>query len=554
MSPEDFDSPSRPGDQEPPAQTRREGETPEGFPLGRLASWFRRAPTAKPPIPAPELIESACGDARPDESPAEPPIRELEDQRDSASESGAPRAGGRSNPDLERIFVLFAAVLAVVADGLALSHKLPLLAATQYSTAFGAFVIWLIAVGYPPPPRSRTDAKGRSVARRRAIWLGVFFLIFVTGATQPPSVLLVTIYSAVLWLFLFSEWRCELPPARKPDSATQQLWRAAAATKRALSGRRGRRATALLAAVAALAIGGTAGATLSVLSHKEDTVSEEAPTPQPPTIPTTPTPTTPASSNQGQPGSGGTPENPKQSKSAGTCTPQSYAKAEWATGPINHLLENSGLGPEEEGCLEELKTEYLSKTGFVWSKGISNTTGRPVSIVVDSYTLGHPAIFIAPALPQVEQLIRHYELISGTEKPFPRYRAGQGDFYLVNTARFGTCVLIRSRSGESDESVSYELLYPAEAAAWARIIQVTKKWQWPERALLPDSKGEAVIKLRTSGGSETPDTEITIDKGGRAHWWQYKKDFVFETKQRDLSPTELEVDVLEYLPTDAHGR
>ena len=537
MSPEDFDSPRRPGDQEPTGQTRREGETPEGS-----------------PVPTPELTESASGDARPDEPPAEPPVGEPEDQPGTASESGAPRVGGRSNPDLERIFVLFAAVLAVVAEGLALSHELPLLAATQYSLAFGAFVIWLIAVGYQPPPRSRTDSRGRSVARRRAIWLAAFFLIFVSGATQPPNVLLVSIYSAILWLFLFSEWRCELPPTSDPDSLKQQLWRVAAATKRALSGRRGRRATALLAAVGALAIGGTAGATLSALSQKEDTSSEEAPAPQPSTTPTTPTRTTPTPGDQSQPGSGGTPKDPKKSKSATSCTPQSYTKAEWATGPINHLLETSGLGPEEEGCVDELKTEYLSETGLVWGKGISNTTGRAVSIVVDSYTLGHPAIFIAPALPQVEQLIRRYKLISGTEKPFPRYRAGQGDFYLVNTAHSGTCALIRSRSGEADESVSYELLYPAEAAAWARIIQVTKKWQWPERALLSNNRGEPVIKLRTSGGSDTPDTTITVDKTGRAHWWQYKKDFVFESKQRDLSPTELEVDVLEYLPTDAHGR
>jgi hypothetical protein len=40
----------------------------------------------------------------------------------------------------------------------------------------------------------------------------------------------------------------------------------------------------------------------------------------------------------------------------------------------------------------------------------------------------------------------------------------------------------------------------------------------PKLALLRNDKGEAVIKLWTSGGSDTPDTRVTIDRKGRAHW------------------------------------
>lgn len=213
-----------------------------------------------------------------------------------------------------------------------------------------------------------------------------------------------------------------------------------------------------------------------------------------------------------------------------------------AVAQIDELLEGgAGLGRAEEGCVESLNVASRHD-GFVWGEGINPVTGQSLSIVFDSYTM-RPAIVLTPVLPIVRQLIQRFGLLGGTEKMLPRYSAGSGDFYLLNTASHGSCIVIRSKSGTDTEAPSYTALYPSVAVAWAQSIKILKRWQWPTESQGHNSNGEVVFRLFPPGSSVSDATITYNPRTGRALWGGY----AYASRQSDIAPSELEQDAQDYL-------
>jgi hypothetical protein len=454
----------------------------------------------------------------------------------------------KGNPNIRRYLELLAAVFALVAEGLALDKDLPLLAVTQYLCAAGVLAIAVIQLDHisrKPGSAQLTVPSGQRVG----IWLVAWVFVIVTAVTQrPDDPWLVGAYGGLAWLFLFAGLKCSLDRMPRIGTVRHRLWMVAASAKQALGGRK-RAAFSALVIAGAVAVCSTASALIVAVAPKTVAAhvnrSPKGPTPKEVLEKEEKKDETSQDPNghaeEGEGASSGT--------SNGSCNRhKKFSEAEWAASEIEALLDGGTvLGPKEEGCVDTLDTEFFDETGFVYGVGISSETHRPISIVTYGTKLQHPSIFIAPALGLVETIIARYHVVEGDGKKFPRYDAVSGDFYLANTGGQGTCVIIRSKSGEPNQALPYELLYPAEAAAWLRIMQIRTHWQWPVREAKLNDKGEEVIKLFTPGNG-VPDATITaVPDGGEAHWKEYKSDFPYPAAQRNLDPEELEDDVKKYL-------
>ena len=223
-----------------------------------------------------------------------------------------------------------------------------------------------------------------------------------------------------------------------------------------------------------------------------------------------------------------------------------YPEAEWATAGILALLDGgTPLGPLEQGCLEHLNIEDESVHGLVWGVGVEPKTETSLSLIFDDPQIGIPGIVIAPAVENAEEIIKKYKSLAPDGRSFPRYPAGQGDYYLLDTYESGTCVLLRRRSGEPDEEPSYTTLPPSVAVGWLAVTKSLKKWQWVE--LFEGSSGTQMYKL-TASGETLSDATITYDpKSGVAQWRIGDETFPYPAKQRDIAPAEVEVYVKKYL-------
>ncbi len=438
-----------------------------------------------------------------------------------------PRARSASpgrNPNLKAHLIFILAVLGAC-GGLTLGQVWPIAAATQYGYALSALLMLILETVYNTAPRGF-----------RATWLIAWAAIVVTSGVLHPGLPLIGIDSTVFWVFTLAEWKCELATMPRPGAVTARVLRGITAFKRMFGSRRGRCVGLATALAAGTAMWGTAGAVvesyplLKTGSHA-GVISSGTPDGgksqvAPPNYDMPPaSPRTDSQRNSA----------PSPARWDGQCRIRQYPEVEdWASAQIIALLAGEAkLGREEEGCVEFLTEHH----GFVSGVGVEPLSGRPLSIVVDSYDL-KPAIFLTPALGAVEALIKKYKDIGGTEKEFSRYQAGRGDYYVVNTASEGSCVIMRSKSGTTAEEGSpYNTLPPAVAVAWVRITKLRRTWQWVAERATSNSRGERVFAL-TAPGASVPDAEVTLDQGGEAHWVGTK--FFYPREQRDLSPTELE--------------
>ncbi len=487
-------------------------------------------------------VTDAGGSARYRWIQAKPPLSgekdeaERQTQQDDASDSTNPAA---LNPPLVKYVIAALTGIGLLGTALTVARVLPLLPATQYGYSLSALAMFVREAGDVPTGTSQSQST-------RVGWLLVWAAITIVGASHVPTFWLVFPFSAVFWIFTLAEWKCAAA-AFPASSARGRARRRIATFKRLFRGRRGAGLiTTVILAGATASIGTTMGAVALIAkveqqrskpvstgtSTKSKRTGGTSKTPQ---VSTSPTGTTTAQASSEASGATAAPQQ---------CAKHTYTEAPWASKQINELLETGAmLGPKEEGCVEKLKLEYEANDGFVWGIGLSLTApGQRSSIVIDSH-LFLPAIYIAPALGKIETLIHHYGLIGGTEKPFPRYRAGSGDFLLVNTAENGTCVLIRARSGAEYEAPEYQLLYPSEAVAWQTVMHNLHHWEWPTMAPTLNEAGEQVFNL-TAAGASSPNAEITYNTTtDEAHWNGYG----YPAIQRDLSPSELEQDVNTYL-------
>jgi hypothetical protein len=405
---------------------------------------------------------------------------------------------------------VFAAELLVAAA------QLPALPVTQYVLAAFALIMLIREVGDPP---------ARSLVWQ-VVWPLGWSLISVLGFSQAPAVGYGISFTAFFWAFTIAEWRCAADArGRLPGGVLRRL----EAYKRMFG--RGSRVAGATALAGFGAVAGAFGVTVTIVHRATTPARSRGPAPAQPHIPALPleVATTGATTGDAE-------QEPRIAPPRLECPLHVYRNAVWASAAVNALLAGgAGLGREEEGCVGHLDTRYASSDGFVFGRGLLGS-GLVQSIVVDSEALGPPAIFIAPATGPAESLIRRYHSIGGVGRAFPRYRAGAGDYYLVNAANAGTCVLVRERSGGATEGPPYTVLYPAVAAAWLRIIELTGRWQWPTLVSDSNRQGEAVIELEAAGETRG-DAEVTYDRRSlRARWNGY----VYPPRQRQLSPLEVE--------------
>jgi hypothetical protein len=454
----------------------------------------------------------------------------------------------RGNVDLWLIAQALALVLTLVVEGLAVGRTFPLLAVTQYLSTACTVAIVVIEVGNASPTVGPNDGR-LPFSRRRVVWLVVWVVVVAASVALHPTPWFAGTASALAWLYVFSEFKCRLGSDEEPG-LRRRVRRVLAAVKRAIGVGSG---TLALVVAGVMAVCCTTGTVVASIRPAEASTKGGNTTPNDPGGGSKSPGKPPAPSNHGSPPSG------QSGASTGSldCARHSYPEANWASSPINAIL-NGGtvLGPEETGCIGKLITTYLA-TGFVYGIGVSSVSRRPVSIVVDDERYGHPGVFIAPTLIEIETIIARYHLVMGTEREFPRFSAGAGDFYLANVQPWsavsegessGTCVLIRKKSGNEAETLPYELLYPAVSVAWERIIEVTKRWQWPVVDAFFNRDGEEVINLFRPG-ADTPDATITAKpQGGEAHWKEYGKDFRYLAREHYLNAAELEDLVNKYLP------
>jgi hypothetical protein len=119
-------------------------------------------------------------------------------------------------------------------------------------------------------------------------------------------------------------------------------------------------------------------------------------------------------------------------------------------------------------------------------------------------------------------------------QPFPRYRAGAGDYYIVNSEA-GSYVLIREEAGTNQMAVPYVELAPSAATALIAADRELGVWLWPTiTAAAPDRD---VIALRTGASGQVRARIVYRPLSGTAERAPYP---VYEREQAQLSPSELE--------------
>jgi hypothetical protein len=251
------------------------------------------------------------------------------------------------------------------------------------------------------------------------------------------------------------------------------------------------------------------------------------------TTPSTPTPTTPAIAAPA-------PAIPAKPTWDGTCTaaPLNHAPvrdedeiSELYTGepPAGTPLPSpfplptrtgEPVGRAIGGCTRMFHEQESDVGLFVWAWGQDPISGRIVSIATDSEHYEGGALFLAPAVQQVEQLIRRFGAIGGIR----RFRAGTGDFYPVETP-LGTYILIRRETGPELNPHEYELVPPVVAQAWAGDMRTQHDFFWPA--------------LRITKNGEVYDFETNSIPAHVAYTFPYHPS---ETHEPELGERELQED------------
>jgi hypothetical protein len=467
-----------------------------------------------------------------------------DDRGDASSTRKSPTR--RAPPDGRRVAAWIATAIGIVAGGYEIAAHIDPIVAAQYGLAFASGLMWCDQVGQSPPAAPGLSDADVPPLRGLELFGFAWVALAVLGFATSPSLLLVAVATAIFSLYTLAQWECALRHVPKRGTLARRLLSALFQYKR----RVGRRVSGRLVAAPLIALIATVGGSTALGIATTET-KQSPPAPAPATT-KQPAKSGPAPSNP--PASGETTTAPAPTKPAPpsgfNCRFHEYPEAEWASVPIRELLESgAGLGPKEEGCVESLHTEYETTHHFVWGQGLKPITGQVLSVVMDSYALSPSAIYLAPATENVEALIHQYKIVGGTNRPRPYYRAGSGDFYLVNTVNNGTAVLIRTHSGHAFEAPKFLTLQPSVAVAWARIMQVKHSWQWVVEQSARNSAGEMVFKL-TASGAEQPDATVTYSpRTGIAYWLVAPKSYEYPAHQAKIDPGELEQDIREYLPS-----
>ncbi len=447
-----------------------------------------------------------------------------------------PRSASGRNPDFKRVVEWLVLTLGLVTGGAASVGLVEWHDVAQYGLVGAAalMLIWFL-----------TEELDQFLRPSKTLAFSfLFFATIVLGVVIPPEAIwLALAFAAVFWSFVAIEWRCELDSPPDSDAHTDRVLRGLGKLKARLGYRYPKAVVPLRLAVIVALFGGFATAlattdrpSISKAAPKVPPVPVPVPKPKP--KPKVPNPEHPAGTPGGSEG---------YSKWEGRCPAHTtYPEAEWATAGILALLDGgTPLGPLEQGCLEHLNIEDESVHGLVWGVGVEPKTETSLSLIFDDPQIGIPGIVIAPAVENAEEIIKKYKSLAPDGRSFPRYPAGQGDYYLLDTYESGTCVLLRRRSGEPDEEPSYTMLPPSVAVGWLAVTRSLKKWQWVE--LFEGSSGTQMYKL-TASGETLSDATITYDpKSGVARWRIGDETFPYPAKQRDIAPAEVEVYVKKYL-------
>jgi hypothetical protein len=453
----------------------------------------------------------------------------------AAGHGGRPkRTPQRSNPDLAKIAAVLVAIIGLLAGGAAIAHYPGWLPLTQYWLASGG-VLMLLAHAW--------EGRAALATTKHRCFVTCWLIILISCAAASPTLWWTIVCLAAFWLFVLVEVRCtiEMPEDPRAKKLVRNIgkWKVALGYRHAKS--------ALPATVAAvIALSGLAGTGLAAThphhSHETQnggkTPRPKSPSLQPPSKKELPKHSTPAPSHSAEP-----------TPTSWHCPRQTYPEAPWAAEPIRELLNGSSkLGPEEEGCVERLKLENENAYGLVWGLGIKPDTKLDLSLVFyDPRIAPEPGIVIAPAISNLEELIATYGGVAPDGGRFSRYKAGSGDYYLINTYESGTAIVVRAHSGASSESPSYTTLRPSVGVAMLTVTKVLEVWQWPTKEKQTNAAGEIVYQLTAAGG-EQPDATITFNpKTGSALWRSPWKNYPYPAIQRDLDPQEVERYVREYL-------
>jgi hypothetical protein len=487
-------------------------------------------------FPAPPDASIAADDPLPQLPEGARPqhISSSETTRDTAAESECfdPHSEVRDdddrpthNPEIRRMISVALTALSAIGASVAAAELGSPVSPTQYwlGISAGALVVLEIADG---GEGGSTGKRPPSALSQRGLILRCLTLaaISVTAFIFHPSLFLVCPDCLMFWLFTLSMWKCTSWSIPTAGTFWGAISRSIIVLKRMFGGRRGARVAFAFGLLAFTAVTATTSASVSIVAaikHAESRASDpnNKKANHSTKIKTSTTATSSATKTSG------TTQAPPSSPFPewdGACGTYQYRNVPgWEAHEITELLGGSaGLGRNEEGCVEQLHNEYAASSAFVWGEGVNPISGAPLSIVLDSRTLA-PAIVLTPALKAVRGLIHHYKLLGGSETLFPRYRAGSGDYYLLETAEHETCIVIRSKSGSIAEAPPYTTLYPSTAIAWLKMVELTGKWQWPVESVERNKQNEIVYELFTPG-STTKDAEITYNtKSEEAKWDGY---------------------------------
>jgi hypothetical protein len=457
-----------------------------------------------------------------------------------AAPPSADRPAGDGNQrdfDLIRYGRWVVATIATIVAGIALARETHLRALTQHGIIVPA--VLLLGAEFRRSPDSPREA------REQLGWLAAWIAVGILCGITSPSIKCIVPSTALLWWYAYIQCECDTNRVRGGGAPLRSLLALRTQLKSVVHWRTaGVAFPAAVATIAALAT--SAGGFFSVVAephHRTKTASNKVhggsrkpstPSKQPPKKTPAPPKEYPA---------GARPEEHREPTPLFTCPYPEYPSATWAVRPIQMLLRDTlrWLGEPYEGCVESLNTEYQAEHGFVWGVGKDPKTGQALSAVIASYGLPEPSLYLAPAIPSIERLIRIYHFLSGP-KGWPHYDAGEGDFYLVNTFTEGTCVLIRDRSGNAHEDLPFTILYPSVATAWALIIRRSEHWQWPTELPGRNHAGEVVFELSQPGDSIS-DAEITFNTKTFTATWRGSESYKYHRSQNDIAPAELEQDV-----------
>ena len=203
----------------------------------------------------------------------------------------------------------------------------------------------------------------------------------------------------------------------------------------------------------------------------------------------------------------------------------------WARQAIEGLYRGSqSLGPQTSGCPATVQEKITPHGLFVWAVG-EGADGRLQSVAVSSQHLGE-GIFISPAAEPVLELIETIGVVGGPQ-PFPRYPAGAGDYYIVNSER-GSYLLMREEAGTSETAVPYVELAPSAATALIAADREMGVWLWPS---ITSGPGRVVYRLRASADGAVRAKIVYDPISGTAERKPYP---VYYRDQAQLSGAELQ--------------